>query len=362
MPFSERIIGFSTGAIAKGDFRRALRLLRQLQVPAAELSALREGELSELMLSLKSLDLDSYQYVSVHAPTKFDQIQEGEAVRLLETAVSNGHPVVVHPDAISSSALWKPFGALLLIENMDKRKSIGRTASELRRSFEMFPDAGLCFDVAHARQVDPTMIESVQILQEFKDRLREVHASGVTTQGVHAPISEAARSAFSSIAHLIPEQAPIILESPVDGSAIKEEIECARAAFSPWFSRLRADIDDVLDLKVESLRRFQAESFFKVLKMTNTRLNDFEAIISHLPTGGPFNRGDVLLSAQDLLNRLSDHERLQLRDYLYARVLELAREYPDLGLDDFGITAIEKNTQTNALGGTERPHKIANLH
>jgi hypothetical protein len=330
MPFSERVIGFSTGAIAKGDFRRALYWLKRSHVSAVELSALREGELPELMRSLGELDLQGYAYVSVHAPTKFDEIQERDAIGLLEAAASNNLPIVVHPDTILSPDLWKPFGSLLLIENMDKRKPMGRTASELRLSFDVLPDAGLCFDVAHARQFDPSMIESAQILREFKCRLREVHASGVTTRSVHAPISEAASSAFSSVAHLIPETVPIILESPVDESGIAEEIECARAAFSPWLSRLRADIDDVLDLKVESLRKYQAENFFKILKITNTSFSDFEAVISHLPTGGAFSPGDVLLTARDLLARLSDDQKIHLRGYVYRRLLELAREYPDL--------------------------------
>src|SRR5208282_2361322 len=215
--------------------------------------------------SLKDLDLGVYKYVSVHAPTKFDQIQENEAVGLLETAASLNLPIVVHPDTISSPHLWRSFGSLLLIENMDKRKPIGRTASELRGSFDALPDAGLCFDVAHARQVDPTMIESAQILREFSSRLREVHASGVSTRSVHTQISEASRCAFSSVAYLIPKTTPIILESPVDEEMILEEINCARAAFSPWLSRLQTDIDDVFALKIESLRKYQVENFLKVL-------------------------------------------------------------------------------------------------
>jgi hypothetical protein len=330
MPSSEQIVGFSTGAIAKGDFRRALSSLKKSHVQAVELSALRENELPELMRSLRDLDLRGYEYVSVHAPTRFDQIRENDAVGLLQAAASLDLPIVVHPDTITSPGLWRSFGSLLLIENMDKRKPMGRTASELRKSFEAFPDAGLCFDVAHARQVDPTMIESTQILCEFRSRIREIHASGVTTRSVHAPISEAACYAFSSVAHLIPETAPIILESPVDEPMIPEEISCARAAFSPWLNRLRADIDDVLDLKIESLRKHQVENFFKVLHITNIRLSDFEAVISQLPAGGAFSPGDVLLSARDLLDRLSGEQRIQLKQYFYSRIKKLAKEYPDL--------------------------------
>src|ERR1700730_8393151 len=323
MASSERIIGFSTGAIAKGNFRRALDSLKKTHVPAVELSALREHELPELMRSLRGLDLGGYAYVSVHAHTKLAQIKEDEAVRLLESAASLNLPIVVHPDTIQSPNLWKPFDSLLLIENMDKRKPTGRTASELKASFDELPDAGLCFDVAHARQVDPSMIESAHILHEFGNRIREIHASGVTTRSVHGPISEAACSAFSSVAHLIPVTAPIILESPVDEPMIPEEINCARTAFSPWLNRLRADIDDVLDLKIEALRRHQAENFFRILQTTHVSLGDFEAVI----TGGAFSSGDVLLNARDLLERLSVDQKFQLRDHLYRLVKELAKEY-----------------------------------
>src|ERR1700685_3266495 len=127
MPSSERIIGFSTGAIARGDFRRALDALTKTPARAVELSALRQEELPELAGALKDLDLHQFEYVSVHAPTRFDELKEDDAVRLLQSAVSRGFPVVVHPDAIRSVDLWRSFGSLLLIENMDKRKPIGRT-------------------------------------------------------------------------------------------------------------------------------------------------------------------------------------------------------------------------------------------
>lgn len=189
------------------------------------------------------------------------------------------------------------------------------------------PEAGLCFDVAHARQVDPSMIESLQMLREFQGRLGEVHASGVTTRSIHGPISDAARFAYGGIADLIPETVPIILESPVDGLMIREEINFARTAFSLWFDRLRADIDDVLDLKIPVL---QAENFFKILQMTNSRLSDFETVISNLPSGGAFRPGGAFLSARDLLGKLSEEQKYELKQHLFGRVREIAQEYPDL--------------------------------
>jgi hypothetical protein len=330
MPSSERVIGFSTGAVAKGDFRRALGSLKKNHVRAVELSALREHELPELMRSLAQLDLREFAFVSVHAPTKFEDLNEREVISLLESAASLRLPIVVHPDTIHSPELWKPFRDLVLIENMDKRKPIGRTASELRAVFEILPEAALCFDVAHARQVDPTMTESAQVLREFKNRLREVHASGVSTRSIHAPISAAARFAYSSIAGLIPETLPIILESPVDEAMIPDEINFARDAFSPWLERLRTDIDDVLDLKILTLRKAQAEHFLKILRTTQVKLSDFDNVISSLPTGGAFHSQEVLLNARDLLGKLSEGQKRELKQYLFDRLRQLAQEYPDL--------------------------------
>jgi hypothetical protein len=111
---------------------------------------------------------------------------------------------------------------------------------------------------------------------------------------------------------------------------IVEEVMCARTAFSPWLKRLQTDIDDVFCLGLDSLRRHQAENFLRTLQATNIRLDDFEAVVSHVPTGGPFGRGDVLLSTRDLLDRLSEDEKTQLKRYLDSRIEDLAREYPDL--------------------------------
>ncbi len=330
MPYSDRIIGFSTGAIAKGDFRRALAALRRASVKAVELSALREDELPELSRSLPRLDLEGFEYVSVHAPSKFSRLTQQEVIDLLGVAAAHRFPIVIHPDTIESPEPWTPFGQLLTIENMDKRKPIGRTSAELQVLFEQLPEARLCFDVAHARQIDPTMVESTQILRDFKDRICEVHASGLTARSTHGPISTAASFAYSSLAHLIPSTIPIILESPVDERLISSEINFAADTFSPWLERLRADIEDVFDLRVETLRKTQVEHFLYTLQMTHIRLDDFESVVSHLPSGGAFESHQVLMTARDLLEMLSEEQKYRLRDYLHQLVRSLAAEFPDL--------------------------------
>ena len=115
---------------------------------------------------------------------------------------------------------------------MDKRKPVGRTAEELSEFFTRLPEARLCFDIGHARQVDPTMAEARRILEKYRDRLAEVHLSEVNTSSRHDPISAYAIEAFQSVAGLIPENVPVILETLIDQgqSDVATELAHARQA------------------------------------------------------------------------------------------------------------------------------------
>jgi hypothetical protein len=225
-----RPIGFSTGSLAYGEFRMALDMLKGKPVDIVELSALRSHELAPLIESLDSLDLSRFSYVSVHAPSNFGESMEGGIARLLGSFVARRWPLILHPDAIYDYKAWLSFGDLLLIENMDKRKPRGRTAEELAEIFDRLPQASLCFDLGHGRQVDPTMNTAYMILREFGDRLRQVHVSEVNTRSTHDRLTEASIAAFQKVADLIPESVPVILETPVTVADLDKEISQARRA------------------------------------------------------------------------------------------------------------------------------------
>jgi len=227
-----RPIGFSTGAVAKGDFRRALNLLREHHVDVVELSALRVDELEPLVAAIPDLDLGRFSFVSIHAPSRFSPESERWVVGQLESVVACGYPVVVHPDIIFTPRMWDGFGEKLLVENMDKRKPGGRNVSELLPFFELLPEARFCFDIGHARQVDPSMTEASLLLRAFGDRLAEVHISEVNTASRHNPISRNAIRAFQTVEADIPEQVPIVLETLIDEgqSDIPTEMQRARVA------------------------------------------------------------------------------------------------------------------------------------
>jgi hypothetical protein len=224
-----RPIGFSTGALVRGDFQRALNVLDVLDIRIVEVSALRLCELEPLCAALPALDLVRFEYASIHAPSHFPQEFENWVLQRLAAVERCGFPVVVHPDTIYTPDKWRQFGGRLVVENMDKRKPIGRTVSEMRAIFEALPDARFCFDIGHARQVDPTMTEASLLLRFFAERLEQVHISEVNTASRHDPISPNAVRAFQCVAMYIPESTPIILESLIDSGQSDIHTEIARA-------------------------------------------------------------------------------------------------------------------------------------
>jgi hypothetical protein len=63
-----RTVGFSTGALARSDYRQALQMLADKPVNAVELSALRQDELQPLVDDLGNLDLHHFAYVAFLCP------------------------------------------------------------------------------------------------------------------------------------------------------------------------------------------------------------------------------------------------------------------------------------------------------
>jgi hypothetical protein len=127
---------------------------------------------------------------------------------------------------------WAHFEDLLCIENRDKRKHVGQTAADLATIFDALPRASFCFDLGHARQVDPTMSEAT-ILQKFSHRLKQLHVSDVNTQSQHDPLSLESMLAFQRVSPVVPPEVPIIMESRVDKAHISEDLDRAVESLTP---------------------------------------------------------------------------------------------------------------------------------
>jgi len=221
-------IGFSTGALAYADFERALEMSKGKGLDAIELSALRSPEAEPLLRAIPSLELGEYAYISFHAPSAYADVEaEQQIAQLILDRLPLDWPVILHPDASADLAIWKPFGSRLLIENMDKRKPGARTARDLDAVYRKLPDAGFCFDIGHARQIDPSMIDARWLLEAHGDRLREIHISEVNTASRHEKLSYGVNLSFREVADLIPGDVAVILETPAEESEMLQQAEMA---------------------------------------------------------------------------------------------------------------------------------------
>ncbi len=218
-------IGFSTGALEKGDYRKAIDWLHGESIDSVELSALRFEELEPMVHDLESLSVDRFNYVSFHAPSSFSNESEAHVVDLLGHVYDRGWNIVVHPDVIYQPSLWKRFGKQLLIENMDRRKATGRTVEELETLFEEFPHARLCLDVAHARQMDTTLSLLGRIFRRFIGRIAEIHISELDSNCRHQPMSMNAVHDFQYFSRNLDKEIPVTIESTLVGPRTSLRIE-----------------------------------------------------------------------------------------------------------------------------------------
>lgn len=209
-------VGASTGYLPaeRGDWERLVAQACDVSPFAAELAALSERELPSLVAHLAAEEWLPFHYLSVHAPAKDRRLPEAELVALLAGLPCDVDAIVVHPDVIEDPARYRRLGRRLVLENMDTRKPDGRTADELEAVFALLPEAGLCLDVAHAGDIDPSLAEGHGILDRFASRLRHVHVSSLDGAGHHVPLRTADEAAFAPLLRRC-RDVPWILEAPL---------------------------------------------------------------------------------------------------------------------------------------------------
>jgi len=180
---------------------------------AVELSALSEEELPSLNTFLSRVTWLPFRYISVHAPSKGMEMPEPELVRVLNELPTYIDAIVVHPDVIQEAANYRSLGRKLVLENMDARKERGLDAKDLAKMFEALPEAGLCFDIAHAGSIDREMRAGEEILDKFAARLRHVHLSSLDAESHHVPLSVEDAELFVPLLDRC-RDVPWILEAP----------------------------------------------------------------------------------------------------------------------------------------------------
>jgi hypothetical protein len=209
-------LGASTGYMSehRGDWPQLISQALDVSSFAIELSALSEEELPSLIEFLSRVTWLPFRYISVHAPSKGMEMPERKLTSLLEELPRYIDAIVVHPDVIEDPENYRLLGRKLVIENMDIRKGEGRDAAELAQYFDVLPEAGLCFDIAHAGSIDETMSKGTEILDAFTARLRHVHLSSLDSDSHHVPLTPDDAERFFTLLDRC-RDVPWILEAPL---------------------------------------------------------------------------------------------------------------------------------------------------
>lgn len=201
----------------RGDWTAQVDAAWGISPFAIELSALAENELDGLVRYLGDGPRLPFRYLSVHGPSKNRAMSEAELGAVLQALAPLVSGIVMHPDTIGDPAPYRALGRKLLIENMDARKPDGRTVDELIPWFEALPDAGFCFDIAHAWSMDATMSVGAELLDAFRGRLRQLHVSSLSPESHHIPLIQDHETLFRPLLDRC-RDVPWILEAPLRDS------------------------------------------------------------------------------------------------------------------------------------------------
>ncbi len=151
-----------------------------------------------------------FDYVSIHAPTgPFDYLQLDALVKIVKPKV-----VVLHPDNIINPRLVNELGWPLALENMDWRKSTGKTVEQLEKWFDIFPQAKMVLDLNHVFTNTADMSLASSLWQKFSDRVAHFHLSGFS--GENKPHDFLFKTGQDKIIAALPvKYLPIILEPDI---------------------------------------------------------------------------------------------------------------------------------------------------
>lgn len=191
---SPQNFGIATGAFVdeREDWDKAVARAVAEGWRFIELTAMTKDRLDSLVLFLdrKRAALDVFERVSVHAPASMVDTSAAAVTEKL-VALAWEFDTVFHPDLFVGQGSLRSLGRRVVFENMDIQKDSGQTTADLRRVFDVYPEAGFCLDVAHVWTNDPTLRLGHDLLDTFGERLRQLHVSGIEPDGTHRPTTRA---------------------------------------------------------------------------------------------------------------------------------------------------------------------------
>jgi len=221
-----RQIGFSTGAFYKFlSTKESLFFLRQMNSKIVELcfvkpETIQKGWLDEITAS----DLESFEYIAVHAPVFpygskgtdaiFEKITKLNELRKVNV-------VVFHPDTIENFEIFHNLPFPIAFENMDCRKTSFKKLEEIKSIIRIHDAAKIVLDINHIYTNDPTMRMASYFYDQLGLTIAHIHLSGY--DGHHDPMYQTKQNflihAIRDFSH------PIIIESVISPEEAKPEID-----------------------------------------------------------------------------------------------------------------------------------------
>lgn len=182
--------GASIGAKTPQELTNRLKTALSFSNEAAELGF---TSLHEIYFNTEIASLfKQFKYRSIHLPVVHHSENKLHFLRYPSAILEDGliqidamikecnpHTVLIHPDQIDDFFwLTKRYGNVLAFENMDSKKTFGKTIEDMDEVFNKCPSARWVFDLNHIFTNDKTMKLANDFYNAFSDRLVHYHISG----------------------------------------------------------------------------------------------------------------------------------------------------------------------------------------
>lgn len=182
--------GIGNDTFSTEDWFNNLQKALDFSDEAAELSLTDSNEVEYDSMVCKLFR--RFKYRSIHLPVvtltkgvkdflKYPDIKHETFLKLIDKIIEDTDPdtILVHPDQVNDFQYFNlRYGDKLAFENMDSRKDFGKTVEDMKKVFQLSPQAKWVFDVNHIYTNDETMALSNNFYSELKEKIAHYHLSG----------------------------------------------------------------------------------------------------------------------------------------------------------------------------------------
>lgn len=162
-------------------------------------------------------EVKRFSYRSIHLPSNGiiyrDDQKTNELLKKIEDFYfeTKANLALVHPDLIEDFKVFEKYNLNFAIENMDDRKERYKNVEDLKEFFQ-HNNWKLVFDLNHCFTNDKTMVLADDIINNFEDRIVQIHLSGYFD--FHNPLFKTKQDFIIDYCKKL--NVPIVIESVLD--------------------------------------------------------------------------------------------------------------------------------------------------